>query len=326
MKRASLPLRRRDFLSFAGGAALWPLAAGAQQAKIPRVGVIWIGSPQRESVVLGALRQALADRGYILGRDLLFDERYAEGKEDRIPTLIADLLTVGVDVLVTPGSSATFAAHQATTTVPIVSVGPIVADGLAASLARPGGNVTGIDNQANDYRVKWLELLKAVTPKLDVVAILSDPDETPAVMRLKETAARFGLTLTFLPAKSPDLDSSLAAVASRRFDGLIVNDNPSLLPQIPRIVALVAESRTPTLYGFSIAARQGGLIGYSANFVEVGRRLAYYVEKILKGARAGDLPIEQPTAFVLSINLKTAKALSLDIPPTLLAAADEVVE
>jgi putative tryptophan/tyrosine transport system substrate-binding protein len=319
-------MRRREVLGVLGGAAAWPLVARAQQTKIPRVGVVWIGSPEHESVVLGALRQGLADRGYVFGRDLVFDERYAEGKEERIPTLIAELLATGVEVLVTPGSSATLAAHHATTTVPIVSVGPIVEAGLAASLAQPGGNVTGIDNQANDYRVKWLELLRAVAPKVRLVAVLSEPDETPAVMRLKEAAPRFGLTLTFLSARPQDLESNLAAVAAASFDGLIVNDNASLLPQVPRIVALVAQSRTPTLYGFSVAARQGGLMGYSANFFEVGRRLAYYVDRILKGARPGDLPIEQPTAFVLAINLKTAKALGLDLPATVLAAADEVIE
>jgi putative tryptophan/tyrosine transport system substrate-binding protein len=319
-------MRRREFIGLVGGAAAWPFVARAQQAKIPRVGVIWIGSPEHESVVLGSLRKALADQGYVFGRDLVFDERYANGKEERIATLIAELLAVGVDVLVTPGTSATVAAHQATTTVPIVSVGPLVDTGLAASLARPGGNVTGIDNQASDYRVKWLELLGAVAPKLRLVAVLSEPDETPAVLRLKEAAPRFGLTLTFLSARPQDLESSLAAVAAASFDGLIVNDNPSLLPQVPRIIALVAESRMPTLYGFSVAARQGGLMGYSANFFEIGRRLALYVDRILKGARPGDLPIEQPTEFVLAINVKTAKALGIDIPLTLLAAADEVIE
>ena len=318
-------MRRRTFIALLSVAGAWPLAARAQQTKIPRIGVVWIGSPEHESVVLGSLRKALADQGYVFGRDLVFDERYANGKEERIATLIAELLAVGVDVLVTPGTSATVAAHQATTTVPIVSVGPLVDAGLAASLARPGGNVTGIDNQANDYRVKWLELLGAMA-KLRLVAVLSEPDETPAVLRLKTAAPRFGLTLTFLSARPQDLESSLAAVAAASFDGLIVNDNASLLPQVPRIVALVAESRTPTLYGFSVAARQGGLMGYSANFFAIGRRLAFYVDRILKGARPGDIPIEQPTEFVLAINLKTAKALGLEIPLTVLAAANEVIE
>jgi putative tryptophan/tyrosine transport system substrate-binding protein len=319
-------MRRRDFITLLSVTGAWPLAARAQQTKIPRIGVIWIGSPEHESVVLGSLRKALADKGYVFGRDLVFDERYANGKEERIATLIAELLAVGVDVLVTSGTPATVAAHQATTTVPIVSVGRLIDNGLAASLARPGGDVTGIDNQANDYRMKWLELLGAVAPKLRLVAVLSEPDETPVIMRLKEAAPRFGLALTFLSARPQDLESSLAAVAAASFDGLIVNDNPSLLPQVPRIIALVAESRTPTLYGFSVAAGQGGLMGYSANFFKIGTRLALYVDRILKGARPGDLPIEQPTEFVLAINLKTAKALGLEIPLTVLAAANEVIE
>ena len=198
-------MRRRTFIALLSVAGAWPLAARAQQTKIPRIGVVWIGSPEHESVVLGSLRKALADQGYVFGRDLVFDERYANGKEERIATLIAELLAVGVDVLVTPGTSATVAAHQATTTVPIVSVGPLVDAGLAASLARPGGNVTGIDNQANDYRVKWLELLGAMA-KLRLVAVLSEPDETPAVLRLKTAAPRFGLTLTFLSARPQDLE------------------------------------------------------------------------------------------------------------------------
>jgi putative ABC transport system substrate-binding protein len=320
-------MRRRAFLALLGGAAAWSLAARAQQEKIPRVGFVWIGSPERESITVGGLKKGLAERGYVFGRDLILDERYADGKPGRFPALIVELLASGVDVLVTPGNAATLAAQRATTTVPIVSIGDdLVAAGFAASLARPGGNVTGLDTQTKDYRAKWLELLKDVEPSLRNVAVLSEPDETPGIMMLKEAAPRFGLTLTFLSARSEDLEASLGAVAADRFDGLIVNDNPSLVPQVPRIVALVAESRTPTLYGFSGAARQGGLIGYSANFFEVGRLEAFYVDKILKGAPPGDLPIEHPTQFTLAINLKTAKALGLDIPPTLLAAAAEVIE
>ncbi len=320
-------MRRREVIRMLAAAAAWPLAARAQQAKIPRVGFLWIGSPERETAVSGGMKKGLAERGYSLGRDLIFDERYAEGKPERFPALIADLLASGVEVLVPQGNAATLAAHRLTTTVPIVTVGDdLVGVGLAASLAHPGGNVTGIDVQASDYRLKWLDLLKTVAPNLRLLAVLSDPDETPAVMRLKEAAPRFGLTLTFLSARPPDLESSLVAVAAARFDGLIVNDNPSLLPQVPRIAALVAESRTPTLYGFSRAAGQGGLMGYSFNAFEIGRRVAEYADRLLKGARPGDLPIERPTQFVLAINLKTAKALGLDIPLTLLAAAAEVIE
>jgi putative tryptophan/tyrosine transport system substrate-binding protein len=174
--------------------------------------------------------------------------------------------------------------------------------------------------------VKWVELLKAVAPKLDAVAVLWDPNENPVVMKMKEAEPRFGVALAFLSARPEDMDASLAQVAAGRFQGLIVNDNTLLVAQIPRVVALVAQSRTPTLYGFAYAVKEGGLIAYSTNFLEVGKRLANYVDRILKGARPGDLPIEQPTAFDLAINLKTAKALGIEIPPTLLAAADEVIE
>ena len=320
-------MRRRAFIGLLSAAAAWPFAAHAQQTKIPRIGFVWIGSPQRESVAVEGLRRGLADLGHVFGRDLVFEERYAEGKTDQIPTLIAELLALGVDVLVTPGNSAAIAAHRATTTVPIVYIGDdLVGAGLVASLARPGGNVTGIDVQSNDFRAKWLELLSAVTPKLRSVAVLWDPDENKAVLRMKEAEARFGLTLTFLSARRQDFETSLAAIAASGFDGLIVNDNTLLVQQVPRVIAVVAESRTPAVYGFSYAARQGGLMGYSTNFFEVGRRLAYFVDKILKGARPGELPIEQPTAFSLAINLKTAAALGIEIPPAVLAAAAEVIE
>jgi putative tryptophan/tyrosine transport system substrate-binding protein len=298
-----------------------------QEAKIRRVGFAWIGSPEHESLSVSGLRQGLTERGYVLGRDLVFDERYAEGKPERIPALITELLAGGANVLVTPGNAAARAAHEATATVPIVYVGDdLVGAGLVASLARPGGNVTGVDIQSNDYRVKWVELLTAIAPNLRRLAVLWDPNENQAVLKMKEAEPRFGVALTFLSAQPEEMDESLAAVAAGRFDGLIVNDNTLLVPQVPRIVALVAESRTQTLYGWTVAAKLGGLMAYSTNFIEVGRLLADYVDKILKGAPPGDLPVQRPAEFDLAINLKTAKSLGLDIPPTVLAAADEVIE
>jgi putative ABC transport system substrate-binding protein len=224
---------------------------------------------------------------------------------------------------------ATRVADEATTTVPIVTIGDdLIGVGFAASLAHPGGNVTGIDVQAVDYRAKWLELLNAVAPNARRVAVLADPDETPAVVKLKDAAPRFGLTLTFLSSRPPDLDASLAAVAAGGFDGLIVNDNPSVVPQTGRILALAAENRIPVVNGIAAPdlVEMGALVGYSFDFVDAGKREADYVDKLLKGAKPSDLPIERPTKFLLVINLKAAKALGLDIPPTLLAAADEVIE
>jgi putative tryptophan/tyrosine transport system substrate-binding protein len=311
-------MRRRAFLAALGASAAWPFAARGQRARIPRVGYLWIGSPEPETSTVRGMKKGFAEHGYVLGRDLIFDARYAEGKPERFPALTAELLAAGADVLLPMGNAAALVAHKATATVPIVTIGD--------DLAHPGGNVTGIEVQSADYRAKWLEILKAVAPNVRTVAVLVDANEAPAVMKLKDAAPRFGVTLTFLSSLPPDFDASLAAIASGRFDGLIVNDNPSNFSQAPRIVAAVAESRRPAVYGEAYLAKMGGLIGYSFDLLEAGRRLADYVDRILKGAHAGDLPIEHPTKFATSVNLKTAKALGLEIPPALLAAADEVIE
>jgi putative ABC transport system substrate-binding protein len=327
MAMEAIAMKRRDALFVLSAAAVWPVAARPQQAKIPRVGFLWVGPPEPETSISKGIKNGLAEHGYVLDRTLIFDARFAEGKPERFPVLIAELLDSGADVLLPQGNAATLVANKATTTVPIVTVGDdLVGLGLAESLAHPGGNVTGIEVQAVDYRAKWLEILKAVAPTVRSLAVLADANETPAVMKLTDAAPRFGVTLTFLSSLPPDFDASLAAIASGRFDGLIVNDNPSLLPRTPRIAALVAQSRTPAVYGVAGEARLGGLIGYSFDAFEAGRRVADFVDRILKGARAGDLPIERPTKFLTIVNLKTAKALGIDIPPTLLAAADEVIE
>ena len=187
--------------------------------------------------------------------------------------------------------------------------------------------MTGFINIESSVGGKWLEILKAVAPNIRSVAVLADANETPAVMKLKDAAPRFGVTLTFLSSLPPDFDAGLAAIASGRFDGLIVNDNPSLVPRTPRIAALVAGSRTPAVYGSAPGeARVGGLIAYSFDAFAAGLRVADFVDRLLKGAHAGDLPIERPTKFTLVINLKAAQAIGIEIPPMLLAAADEVIE
>jgi putative ABC transport system substrate-binding protein len=323
-------MHRRAFVSLLSAEAIWPLAARAQQSKIPRVGYVSFGSREdNDSSILG-LRKGLAERGYILGRDLLIEERYAEGNREKIPTLIAELLTFGVDVLVTFGTPSTLAARRATSAVPIVSItGDPVGVGLAASLSRPGGNVTGLSLLSIVYSGKWLQLMKAAVPKLGRVAVLWIPDNPGAQLELRtleESAPSLGLTLARLSAQAQELDASFAAISARSFDGLIVCDDALIAPLIPRIVALVAEARVPALYGFSDAVQKGGLMSYSTDIFEIWRRSAGYVDRILKGAHPGDLPIEQATEIALKINLKTAKALGLDIAPALLAAADEVIE
>jgi putative ABC transport system substrate-binding protein len=323
-----LNMRRREFIALLGGAAC-PLAARAQQPTMPRVGYIWVGA-RGTDVSNRGLRQGLADRGYAVGRNVTLEERYAEGDAERVPALIAELLALNVDVLVTPGTPLTRAAQRATSTIPIVCVtGNPVGVGLVSSLARPGGNITGLSLLSGDYSAKWLELLKEAVPKLNRVAVLWNPDNAGTALQLehmRETAQVLGLDLTILSARPAEIEANLTAIATTSLEGLVVNDDPFLEPLIPRIVALAAQRHLPAIYAFSTSVQQGGLMSYSANFFALWRRAAGYVDRILKGARPADLPIEQATEVTLSINLKTARALGLEVPPTLLVRADEVIE
>ena len=324
-------MRRREFIGLLGGAATaasgaWPAPARAQ-GKIPRIGYFWNDFPD-PNVGLAGLRQGLQERGYVLGRNLLLEERYAEGDPSRTRDLITELLALGVDVLVT-GDFALIQAHALTATVPIVGVaGDFVGVGLAAKLSRPGGNVTGLSLLSADLSPKWLELLQAAVPNLNRVAFLGDYSGLTAEEKrgLDQAAPRFHVTLTQLDMYRANFEASLEAITSERFDGLIVSGESDAEFLIPRIVAHAAQSRMPTIYGTSTAVRQGGLMSYSADSFELWRRAAGYIDRILKGAKPGDLPIEQATAIKFAINLKTATALGIEIPPTLLAAADEVIE
>jgi putative ABC transport system substrate-binding protein len=247
-----------------------------------------------------------------------------------VPLLIAELLALKVDVLVTVGTFASLTARRATSTVPIVMAsGDPVKTGLAASLNRPGGNVTGISILASDYSAKWLELMKEMLPRLHRVAVLWNP-ENPAVAaeveQLRTAAGALGLVLSTFLGRPKEIENSFAAIASGAFDGLVVTTDPSLEPQPPRVIAFAAERRLPALYPFSTAVQQGGLMSYSIDFFEMWRRAAGYVDRILKGESPADLPIEQATRVQMKINLKTANSLGLDIPPMLLARADEVIE
>jgi putative ABC transport system substrate-binding protein len=266
----------------------------------------------------------------MIGRDLAFDERYADGEIDRIPSLISELLRLKIRVLATPSTPITLAAQRATSTVPIVSVtADPVGTGLVASLSRPGGNITGLSLLSGDYSAKWLELLKEVMPNLNNVAVLWRPDN-PASARemdhLQETARSLGFNLAALPMKSGDVETSFATIANGSFGGLVVVTDASLEQMMPRIIGFAAQHRIPTIYPFSTAIQQGGLMSYSSDFYALWRRAASHVDRVLKGERPADIPIEQATAVSLKINLKTAKALGLTVPPTLLARADEVIE
>jgi putative tryptophan/tyrosine transport system substrate-binding protein len=323
-------MKRREFITLLGAAVVaWPRAARSQNPAVPRLGYVWIGA-RGTDVSNAGLRQGLADLGYVVGGNLILEERYANGNPERVPGLIAELLALHVDVLLTPGSSITLAARRATSTVPIVCVtGDPVRSGLAASLARPGGNITGLSLLSGDYSAKWLELLKEAAPKTRQVAMLWNPDNLGIInqsKRMQESARTLGLQLIALSVLPADIENSVAALGTADLDGLVVTDDPLLEPILPRLIALTAERRLPAIYAFSDSVQRGGLMSYSANFFKLWRRTAGYVDRILKGVHPADLPIEQATEVALNINLKTAKALGLDVPATLLARADEVIE
>ena len=296
--------------------------------QIPRVGFAWIGSAG-PNVADEGLRKGFAERGWVVGRDLHLDARHADGHLERMPDIIAELLASGVDVLVTPGTQASLVAKAATSTVPIVSIsGNPVGSGLAASFAHPGGNVTGLSVLSSDHSAKWLALLQEAVPALHRVAVLINPDNSAVLqqmLRLEDQAALRGISLARLSDRPADLEPALNALGAGRFDGLIATDDPLIEQLIPRLVEICARQRLPALYALSTAVGQGGLMSYCA-ILDIWRRAAFYVDRILKGAKPGDLPIEQATEITLAINLKTAKALGLEIPPALLAEATEVIE
>jgi ABC-type uncharacterized transport system substrate-binding protein len=293
------------------------------------VGYVWIG-PRGTDANNAGLRQGLADRGWIVGRNLTLEERYADGNADHISALIAELLALNVDVLVTPATLITRTAQRATKTVPIVCVtSNPVGTRLVASLSHPGGNITGLSLLSGDHSARWLELLKEAVPGLHHVVVLWNPDNAGTVLQLEtmqEAAKILALDVTALPTRPADIETNLATMTSANFQGFVVTDDPSLELLAPRLVALAAQRHLPGLYSFNIAVQEGGLMSYSANYSAIWNRAAGYVDRILKGEHPADLPIEQATEVLLSINLKTAKALGLTISPTLLVAADEVIE
>jgi putative ABC transport system substrate-binding protein len=323
-------MKRREFLSGLGGAVIASThRAIAQQAAVPRVGFVWIGTPDTD--VSGAgLRKGLADLGYEIGRNITVETRAAFGDSAKVPFLIVDLLAQKVDVLVTVGSSATLAARRATSTVPIVfASGDPVKAGIVASLNRPGGNATGVSILSSDYSAKWLELLKEALPKLKRVAVLSNPDNpvmVAEVEQMKTAAQLLGIELVTLIGNAAQIDQSLASIAKGAFDGLALTTDPSLEPLTPKIIAFAAEQRLPAIYPFGFAVERGALMSYGIDLFDIWRHAARYVDRILKGAKPADLPVEQATRVELKINLKTARALGIVMPASLLGRADEVID
>jgi putative ABC transport system substrate-binding protein len=321
-------MRRRHFIAICA-AMITPLRAHAEDRLRPaRLGVVAQGTSADDTTV--GLRKELTERGYVEGRDLVIEERYAAGDTTRFPVLIAELLALPVDVLVTQGTPASLAAKRQTTTVPIViQSGDPVGAGLVASLSHPGGNLTGTSLLSSDYSVKWLEILKETKPGLHRVAVLWNPDNAVnarEVEGMQAAAPSLGLELLALPARPNEIEASFAAITDSGADGLALAVDAFILSQSIRVVAFAAEHRMPTIAGFSNYTRQGGLVSYSVDFIAVGRRTGRYVDRILKGGKPADLPVEQASEFTLRINLKTAAALGLAVPPAILARADEVIE
>ena len=333
-------MRRREFITFLGGAAAgWPLAAHAQQAtKVARIGMLSLGSGDKSDASLktiDAFIPAMRALGFVEGHNIAFERKFADGDVNKLSELAQELVGQRVDAIVGLATPAVLAAKKATLSIPIVGIGMAdpVEDELASSLARPGGNVTGTTFLGPELVSKRLQLLKEIVPSLSRVIVLWHPraygERTMAGM-LKEaesTAQSLGTKLLLVPADSPaDLDGAFAAMTRERADGLVVFPSPMLYSQYARIVPFAAGSRLPAMYAAREGVDLGGLVSYGANLPDLSRTTAAFLDRILKGAKPAELPVQQPTKFELVINLTTAKTLGLTISRNFQLIADEVIE
>jgi putative tryptophan/tyrosine transport system substrate-binding protein len=333
-------MQRREFITFLGGAvAGWPLAARAQQAtKTPRIGILTPARSDNSDASLAtfnAFVPALRELGYTEGQNIAIEREFGEGDPDRLRRLATELVERRVDAIVAFSTPAARAAKQATTTIPIVAIGMAdpVEDDLVASLARPGGNVTGTSFLGPELVAKRLQLLSEIVPRLSRAAVLWHPsaygERTMAGMlkEIESSAQSLGIKLQLVPAAGPDdLTGAFSAMTRERADAFIVFPSPILFGQYPRIVSLAAQNRLPAMYAAKEGVEAGGLVSYGVNLPDLSRATAIYLEKILKGAKPAELPVQQPTKFELVINLKTARALGLTITREFLQIADEVIE
>jgi putative ABC transport system substrate-binding protein len=325
-------MRRREFITLLGGAAAaWPIAARGQQiGKVYSIAFFTAGSSGAGA--LPAFVEALRQLGWIEGKNVVIEHRYAENRLDRLPELAAELVRLKVDVIVAAGTLAPLAAKQATTTIPIVmtSAGDPLGSGLVASLAQPGGNVTGLSLMVPDIGGKRLELLKELVPRISRVAVLWNAANpySAHVLRETESAARTsGIEVQSLEVRGPnDFDKVFEAARLQHPDALITVEDPLTVNYRNQIADFAATNRLPAIHGVREFVEAGGLMAYGASLSDLYRRAAAYVDKILRGTKPADLPIQQPTKFEFVINLKAAKALGLTVPPTLLVRADEVIE
>ena len=325
-------MRRRQFITLLGGAAAWPIAARAQRpGKLPTIGYLGSATAATQGQWTAALMSRLRDLGWIEGRTIAIEYRWAEGRSERFADIAAELVQHKVDVIVTTGGVPVLAAKQATSVIPIVFplAGDPVGNGLVASLARPGGNVTGLSIQAPDLAGKRLELLRQVVPGLRRLAILGNVGSPAIVLEMSEvqaTARTLGLEVAAAEIRrAADIAPAFEALKGRA-EALYVCGDPLVTTNLIRINTLALSARLPTMFGSREHVDAGGMMSYGPNFPAMFRRAADLVDKILRGTKAADIPVEQPTTFDLVINLITAKALGLDVPPTLLARADEVIE
>jgi len=324
-------MKRRDFITLLGGAAAWPLAARAQQGKLPTIGFLGSGTAATQSQWTAAFVRRLRELGWSEGRDVAIEYRWAEGRNERAAEIAAEFVRLKVEVIVTYGTQSIFAAKQATTIIPIVFAlpGDPVATGLVASLARPGGNLTGLSSQATDLGAKRVEILREAVPGLRRLAIMgnvANPANVLDMAKVQAAARSLGLdAVIFEIRRAEDIAPTFEALTGR-MDALYVPADALINTNRIRINTLALGARLPTMHGSRDYVEAGGLMSYGVNFTDQFRRAADYVDRILRGAKPADLPVEQPTKFDLVINLTTAKALGLTIPETFLLRADEVIE
>jgi putative ABC transport system substrate-binding protein len=327
-------MERRKFVALLGGVvAASPFAVRAQRGgKIPRVGFMGNSTAALEANLVGPFREGLREHGYEEGRNVEIVFRWAEGRYELFPVLIAELIAANVDVIVTAGTPAMLAVKKATSTVPVVmaAVGDPVGTGIVHNLARPGGNITGLSAIAPDLEGKRLELLREVVPHLARVGFFLNPANEFHTMSMRQALpAAQALNIKLQPCevrKSEDLEAAFASIVNEKPDGLLILADRIFLHNRQRMMDFATENRLPSVNAYRELVDAGGLMSYGPSYEDMHRRAADYVDRILKGAQPGDLPIEQPTRFTLIVNLKAARALGLEVPPTLVARADDVIE